>query len=297
MILKIVWRHLKSRPLSGFFTLIAITLVLTLLGSFWTLVENISRVQKTVNAEENSSLTLFLKPDLSASAVDDIKKKLKDEKLFDKITVINPEEALKELEKKYGQTLAKTLSAESLPITMKLNLSSQSVPQKLLKSIMENLKKNPSVIDIDDGRLLFEKSDESTLPTAIIKWATILFIIIFSIVALLVSHLIRLVFESSRRDMETMKILGASRSFIFFPLLIEGLIYGALGAILSLVALWISVKEVLPRIASALLPQQFDVFFLSTSSWLGVIAVAIGASMLGALFTWPLVKSSPKEIT
>jgi membrane protein YqaA with SNARE-associated domain len=54
---------------------------------------------------------------------------------------------------------------------------------------------------------------------------------------------------------------------------------------------------VLPRIASALLPQQFDVFFLSTSSWLGVIAVAIGASMLGALFTWPLVKSSPKEIT
>jgi cell division transport system permease protein len=297
MILKIVWRHLKARPFSGVLTLLAISLILTLLGSFWTLVENLSRVQKehATGTQDKSSLTLFLKPDLKSEELSNLRKDLRKERLFDNIQVISQEDALKELEQKYGETLAKTLSAQSLPTTIKIDLATKSVSHELWQSMVTELKKNPLVLDVDDGRILFSGGTQENIPQTIINWASLLFALVFAIVALLVSHLIRLVFETSRRDIETMKILGASKSWIFWPLLVEGLLYGILGALCSLVLLWFSVRQVLPRIAASILPKSFDVFFLSTSSWLGIVGVAIAASVVGALLTWPLVQSAPRE--
>ncbi|MBP7843265.1 MAG: permease-like cell division protein FtsX [Proteobacteria bacterium] len=297
MILKVVWKHIRSRPISGVFTLMAISMVLTLLGSFWTLVENLNRVQKDTSAhEEKSSLTIFVKPDANNLEITNLKKSLSSEKLFENIRVISQEDALKELQGKYGETLSKALNAETLPGTIKIDISQEGINHEAWKSLIADIRKNPLVLDVDDGRVLFSGDSENSIPQTIINWASILFFIVFAIVALLVSHLIRLVFETSRKDIETMKILGASRSWIFLPLLLEGLIYGALGSLCSLIFLWISITEMLPRIANSLLPHHFDVFFLSTSSWLGIVGVALGASLLGALLTWPLVSAPAKEI-
>jgi len=72
-------------------------------------------------------------------------------------------------------------------------------------------------------------------------------ITIFFIAVILVSNTIRLIIYSKQETIETLHLLGATNSFIRFPLVIEGIIQGMLGAGFSLFILYLlsSFKEYL----------------------------------------------------
>ena len=55
-------------------------------------------------------------------------------------------------------------------------------------------------------------------------------IIIFIISIIFVSNTIRLIIHSKQESIETLHLLGATNSFIRFPLVVEGIIQGLLGA-------------------------------------------------------------------
>ena len=62
---------------------------------------------------------------------------------------------------------------------------------------------------------------------------------IFTLSIILVSNTIRLIIHSRRDTIETLKLLGATRIFIKIPFLIEGILQGLIGSIISLTILWI----------------------------------------------------------
>ena len=67
----------------------------------------------------------------------------------------------------------------------------------------------------------------------------IMFIIIISIVSIFyVSNTILLVIYSRKSDMDILKLLGASNNFIKFPYMLEGIIFGLLGGIISMLFLF-----------------------------------------------------------
>ena len=57
------------------------------------------------------------------------------------------------------------------------------------------------------------------------------------VVVFFVSNTILLVIYSKKEDIETYKLLGASNLFIKTPYLIEGMIYGIIGATISILGL------------------------------------------------------------
>ena len=63
-------------------------------------------------------------------------------------------------------------------------------------------------------------------------------ITIFIISVVLVSNTIRLIIHTKRDTIETLHLLGATHSFIRFPLVVEGIIQGLLGAGFSLLILY-----------------------------------------------------------
>ena len=67
----------------------------------------------------------------------------------------------------------------------------------------------------------------------------ILGIIIFIISVILISNTIRLIIHARQDAIETMHLLGATNSFIRFPFVIEGIIQGIIGAVLSLFILYL----------------------------------------------------------
>jgi len=66
----------------------------------------------------------------------------------------------------------------------------------------------------------------------------VLGIAIFIVAVILVSNTIRLIIHTKKETIETLNLLGATNSFIRFPLVVEGIIQGLLGAAFSLLTLY-----------------------------------------------------------
>ncbi len=299
MTFKLALKHLFSKPVSSLLTLLAVSAALTLLGSFWTIVENLERVRVTqIDISENGAqpgITVFVDSKLAANEITSLKKKFLDDKRFKSTELVAPEEAMKILEAQFGETLTKVFSAEALPITLKLQFAISTLGREEFLTLLNEIRSLPGVLDVDAGQGLSAQASPMG-ETPVFSWATLLLIAVFLIVALLVSHLIRIAFESLRPEVETLKVLGASKFWIFKPLLVEGIFFGVSGAIVSLLLLALSVNLVLPRFSELLLPKGFEMLGLSPSASLGLMGVSLGASLFGAIFTWPLIERPAQEI-
>jgi len=298
MIFKIASKHILSKPLVTALTLFAIAGTLTILGAFWTVVENLDRVrassQENAALEPKAGVTLFIDAKAPASEIDDLKAKFKADKRFMQLEVVDSAAAIKSLESQFPETLGQVLQSDSLPMSFRLGFSKDTMTRDEYVSLMNELRSLPIVLDVDDGRVL-SPTGKSALSSRVFTWANALLGLIFCIVALLVSHLIRIAFESLKFEIETMKILGAGRFWIFKPLLIEGLFFGLAGALTALLILAISVKWFLPYFAEVFLPKGVMVSSLSGQASLLLLGLSVVASCVGAFLTFPLVSAAPKE--
>ena len=111
----------------------------------------------------------------------------------------------------------------------------------------------------------------------------ILGITIFIVSVVQVSNTIRLIIHTKQETIETLHLLGATNSFIRFPLVVEGIIQGLLGAGFSLLTLYLlsSFQEYLlePMISLPLVrPSNFIMYNLIFGLLLALIGSYRGIS-------------------
>ncbi len=296
MNLKNIWRQ----PVLSLTTLMSITAALTVLGLFWMLVENLERVkleQEVNSANASPAITVFVDSTLDSAGLEKIKTKILMDKMFTSIELVPQAKAIENLQAQFGETLSKLFEGDTLPTTLKVNMTQNTVERNLFMGAVNTLRAIPGVLDVDEGLhgWLASASSGSALDKRVFSWATGLFFIVFLIVALLVSHLMRLAFESFKPEVETLKILGAPKFWIFTPFMIEGFIFGLLGGLFSVGFIVFMVHIVIPKYSSAFLPKGFIVQSLSFASSLELIALGILASLAGAFFTWPVINRPASE--
>lgn len=295
MIAKILIRHLQARPLSSALTVLAVSAALTLLGSFWTITENLEKVRMSqTRASESPNITFFVDPALNKEDVSKLQSNIAGRSYFSGIETIKPEEAGAELEKQFGKALTDALGSETFPLMIKAKLALSKLDSAAWNIQMNELRSLPGVLDVDDGSNILPTAKTSISAKAF-SWSTVFLVGVLLVVSLLVSHLIRLIFESNAAELETLKVLGASKSWVFFPLVVESAIIGLLASGVALMTLYWIVKGVLPQYSQMLLPSGTQLETLSTGSNLGLMALGVFAAMLGAMFTWPLVNKPAAE--
>jgi cell division transport system permease protein len=99
---------------------------------------------------------------------------------------------------------------------------------------------------------------------------------------LLISNTIRLSIFSRRREIEVMKLVGATNWFVRGPFMVEGLICGAIGALAAIVLLWLGKAIALPAILGHI-DTSDDVRALAFSLIaLILLAVGLGVGALGS---------------
>ena len=101
----------------------------------------------------------------------------------------------------------------------------------------------------------------------------------------LIVNTIRLATFARRREIEVMKLVGASNWFVRIPFMLEGLVQGVIGALIAFLAM-IGLQNVLTNAIAR--NSDFSRGFYVTSSdavTIGLLLVAIGASIgvIGAL--------------
>jgi cell division transport system permease protein len=163
---------------------------------------------------------------------------------LDGIKYIPKEQAL-EIMKKSNPDLVAGLPANPLPDALELTPDKAEDVDKLYNSIV--LPHKPAFVDhVRDGKKLSHRILQvAHVIEAIFTLATAV-LLISSI--LLISNTIRLSIFSRRREIEVMKLVGATNWFVRGPFMLEGLICGIAGSLLAIFFLVLGKAVALPAI-------------------------------------------------
>ena len=113
--------------------------------------------------------------------------------------------------------------------------------------------------------------------TSAVKWGGLAFAILLTIASvLLIANTIRLSLYARRREVEVMKLVGATDWFIRWPFVIEGVIVGVVGGVLAIVILGITKVALLDPLFSG----WSLVSEIKTIPFPALVAVLLGASAL-----------------
>ena len=151
-------------------------------------------------------------------------------------TYVSKDDALVELrERLKDPSILEELPSNPLPA--KFNI--KPVDPENAQGIIDQISDSPAIdqeLGISYGA---ETADRLLSVARFIQWAGLGLITILLVASiLLIGNTIRLSIFARRREVEVMKLVGATNWFIRWPFVIEGIICGLVGAILSVALLW-----------------------------------------------------------
>ncbi len=231
--------------------------------------------------ESKPQAIAFFKDGTTPEDVSAIQSALKSEQRVTKIKYVSKEEALQIYRErnKNDPALLELVTANILPASLEISTSSPDD----LKPIAQLLRKEPVVEEV-----IVPEDVVTTLTTATRFIRTVggvvaLFLIIFAtlIILMVIGFKIRL----RRDEIEIMKLLGATNSFIRAPFIMEGVFYGLVGSFASWVLGYILLWYFTPFLQSylgevSLLPVN-PLFMLVVLGIQLIIAILVGG--LGSL--------------
>ncbi|MBV8431028.1 MAG: ABC transporter permease [Solirubrobacterales bacterium] len=136
---------------------------------------------------------------------------------------------------------------------------------------------DPSIQTVSNKKNYTKKALELT---SAVKWGGLAFAALLTIASiLLIANTIRLSLYARRREVEVMKLVGATDWFIRWPFVIEGVIVGAAGGILAIVVLAVTKVALLDPLFSgwSLVSQIRTIAFPALIAVLLVASAAVSA--------------------
>ena len=107
------------------------------------------------------------------------------------------------------------------------------------QAIIDSVRRDPALDKADPYEYGKQTADRLLTVAHFIQWVGLGLIIVLLVASiLLIGNTIRLSIFARRREVEVMKLVGATNWFIRWPFMIEGVICGVIGAILSAGLLW-----------------------------------------------------------
>jgi cell division transport system permease protein len=202
------------------------------------------------------------------------------------VEFISKGEALARAERKNPRAFkegAELLGTNPLPASFRV----RPVDPGRIDEIVDALAPNghPRLAGIDEVRNREEETDKILSATGLVKGLTagIAALLVIASVAL-VANTIRLSIFARRREVEVMKLVGATNWFIRWPFVIEGVLVGFLGGLLSVLLLTIAKETLIDPLSQdfALLaaPDTIDFPLLAALLMLACVVVsAVGSGL------------------
>src|SRR5437868_792339 len=181
--------------------------------------------------------------EVTATQINAVAAKLHADTRVKSYTFVSRDEALKRMKKRYPDLFKAGLTSNPLPA------SEEVEPKKAeyADAIYRSLSPRPSGVEsVGYGK----KAAKRILRVAhVIELVFVIAVLILLVAAtLLIANTIRLSIFSRRREIEVMKLVGATNWFVRGPFMLEGLITGVVGSLAAVVLLGIGKAVALPSI-------------------------------------------------
>ena len=271
-------KSLRRNKTICFASVITVLITFFVLGIFLLMTKNVGLALD--NVQSKVELKVFLKDDIKLIEKREVEIKLHELPGVKEVQYESKDDAFKNFQESTkenkGLLEGYSLDKNPFPASYIVKLSDPSYA----KSVTEGVKNLPGVESIGNQQDLINTITK--VVNAIKGVGLVLFIILVGVAVFLIMNTTKLTVYSRRREVGIMKFVGATDWFIRWPFVIEGVIIGLVGGILSTLLLFAGYNFLYGKIvsSSSLYMPQFvqPMYVLTTMSWQFIIAgIVIGA--------------------
>ncbi|MGB9780517.1 permease-like cell division protein FtsX [Caldanaerobacter sp.] len=267
--------NLARNRLMTIASITSVMAALVILGMFLLIILNVNHMAYQV--ESQLELKAFLKDGLTEEEINKIGEEIKSIDGVSSVVFESKEQALEKFKKQLGEKsyLLEGLEKDNpLPQSYIIKVKDAN----LIKNVADDIKGIKGIEQVSYGQDVVEKLLAIIRVVRIAGLAIISILFVISIV--IISNTIKLGVFARRREINIMKYIGATDWFIRWPFLIEGVVLGLLGALLSVAVLALMYGYTLDYVSNRLV--VFDLLPLSAiikdmALYFAVIGALIGA--------------------
>ena len=226
-------------------------------------------------------IMVYLKPNTPEIKVTEIKRNILEMKGVKNVRFISNKEALQRLKNqmKRQSSLLDNLKENPLPDAFEIQLVESFQNQEKIEKLAGRLESLQPVDEVEYGQVWLGRFTNILNLFRLTGFAMGSLFLLATV--LIVANTIRLVFYSRQKEVEIMRLVGATDGFIKAPFYIEGLIQGALGGIVGLGALFILFMLISSNMGQGLTSSFFTIRFLSWDTFLGIWICSMFVGWIG----------------
>ena len=195
--------------------------------------------------------------------------------LYGVATYVSRERAWEEFARELGGTeLLEAVGQNPLPASIRLKLRPEFLNFAAMEKLSDTLAAQPIVEEVRFGGEWVQRLDSFIATLRFVDLA--IGIVVALSVIFVVANTIRLAFIARRETMRIMALVGASNGFIFAPLVLEGVIAGAISAVFAIAAVHGAGAYLDGRPVDILpLPLSWSVLFVAGAMLLGLLGAVV----------------------
>lgn len=227
---KIMRRRLMNAYLSS---VISISLVLLLVGVASMLLVNAKSVSDYF--KENMQVSVLMKQNVTDEAALEYKDDLDDARYIKSTTFISKEQGQRELAAQLGEDFLDVFETSPIPVSIDVTLDADYVSADSLEIVKAEISESPLVEEVVYQRSLVDALNANLSRISLILGVFIALLLFISFV--LINNTVRLNVFARRFTIHTMKLVGATRSFIRAPFLVQSAFQGIFAAFVAIIVL------------------------------------------------------------
>ncbi|RXT04015.1 permease-like cell division protein FtsX [Ammoniphilus sp. CFH 90114] len=267
------FRNVGRNGWMSFASMSSVAITLFILGVFLLMALNVNHIAETV--ESQVEMRVILKKETDMDQAEKVRERLQAIPQVETVTFVTKEEGLAKFRESFGESayLFEGLEKEN-PLLDEFVVRTKDPRDTAM--IAERVKNFPHVEKVNYGKGMIEKL--FTITTAM-RNIGIAFIVALAFTAMfLIANTIKLTIVARRKEIEIMKLVGATNSFIRWPFFVEGLMMGGLGAIIPTLLLLAGYKYLIDFVKEDLNLYFIDLLPLDPLAWqVGGLLLGIGA--------------------
>lgn len=273
---KKAFADIRSNRFLNLITIFTIALSILVVSIFLLFFENSSRIIESWN--QGGRAMVYLADNFTLDMLPELKARMNALGAIDEMVYISKNEAFDKLKKDMSSqtTFLKTLKENPLPDALEIRMKSYNSFDEI-QQFAQKIKDLEMVDDVEYGQGWLGKFLNVFNLFKITGYA--MCSMFFLIALFITSNTARLAFYSRKLEVEIMRLVGASESFIKAPFYVEGILQGFFGGLLGLLVLLATYLMISSGISQNLASYIYiDIRFLSVKM---ILLIILGSTFLG----------------
>jgi len=272
-------RALKRNGAPSLAAIVTTVVTVVLLGMLIPIFQTAQGKSEEVRDQLNVQYALY--DDATKAEIASLKKELEGIPHVAEVTFVSKTEALATLKSELkDKTIVEELHTNPLPNSFEVKADDAANLGSIQEAVYPNGPKGKSISPIISNAFDRQQSSEEIeqVTSALKVVLSVITALLVLASLMLVGNTIRLSIYTRRREVEVMRLVGATRWFIRWPFMIEGVVVGMAGGLLAILILWLGKITVVDPLSN-----KIGVLAAQNSTTLGfpaLVAILFAASIL-----------------